>query len=179
VAAGPEASPGPAAVEFLSPGAPLDGLLEMVNAAFAWGEEGMWRPGAYRLSADGLRALADRGELVVARRDGALVGCMRLQRFDATAAELGLLTAARGAVGVGRALVAFAEAWARDRELGTMRLQLLVPRGTSHPFKVRLHDWYTRLGYRETERRDFAVVVPEAAPELATPCDLVYYEKAL
>ena len=46
--------------------------------------------------------------------------------------------------GSGRALLTFAE-----QHHGTpfMQLELLVPRGAPHPQKVRLHDWYSRLGY--------------------------------
>jgi hypothetical protein len=60
-----------------------------------------------------------------------------------------------------------------------MRLTLLVPRVGTHPFKARLHEWYTRLGYRVVGRRDFADYLPESAALLTTPCDLVEYEKPL
>jgi GNAT superfamily N-acetyltransferase len=168
-------------VELLAAGAPLGELPDMVNAAFAAGEDGLWQPGTYRIAADELRRLVDRGELVVARREGVLAGCMRLRPLDAATAELGLLTAARDAAGagVGRALMAFAEDRARAGGQTAMRLRLLVPREGTHPFKARLHAWYTRLGYRVVGRLDFAVELPELAALLTTPCDLVVYEKRL
>ena len=54
-----------------------------------------------------------------------------------------------------------------------MELELLIPRGAPHPKKVRLHGWYTRLGYRQIGRRDFD------EPGLLRPADLVVYRKNL
>jgi GNAT superfamily N-acetyltransferase len=124
--------------------------------------------------------LLERGELLLAHRDGALAGCVRVRALgDGESAELGLLTAARLGSGVGGELIASAERWARERGLRRMRLQLLVPRAGAHPFKRRLHDWYTRLGYRVAGRQDFADAEPEPAAHLLAPCDLVDYEKVL
>jgi GNAT superfamily N-acetyltransferase len=154
-------------------------LTAMINAAYADGEEGMWRPGTTRVFADEVRALLDAGELIVLRRDGALAGCVRVHRVGAETAELGLLSAARRDSGVGGELIALAETWARERGLARMRLTLLVPRAGTHPFKERLHAWYSKLGYRVIGRGDFADELPESAALLAAPCDLLVYEKAL
>ena len=54
-----------------------------------------------------------------------------------------------------------------------MELELLIPRGAPHPKKVRLHEWYTRLGYVQVGRRDFD------EPELSGPADLWVYRKNL
>jgi len=154
-------------------------LTDMINAAYAAGEDGMWVPGTPRVFEREVRALLDAGELLVLERDGAVAGCVRVHAVDASTAELGLLSAARRDGGAGSELVALAERWARDRGLARMRLSLLVPQVGTHPFKARLHAWYSRLGYRETGRCDFADVLPESARLLTAPCDLVFYEKAL
>jgi len=151
----------------------------MINAAYAAGEQGMWRPGTPRVFEAEVRGLLEAGELIVLRRGGELAGCVRVHALDAATAELGLLSAARRGSGVGGELVALAEAWARERGLERMRLTLLVPRANEHPFKARLHTWYSKLGYRPIERRDFADVLPESARLLTAPCDLVVYERAL
>jgi hypothetical protein len=67
---------------------------------------------------------------------------------------------------------------ARARD-GADALKLLVPRTGTHPFKARLHAWYSKLGYRVTARLDFADELPQSARLLTAPCDLVIYEKAL
>jgi hypothetical protein len=59
-----------------------------------------------------------------------------------------------------------------------MRLKLLVPRGGTHPFKDRLHSWYSRLGYRAIGAEDVAKALPDIE-KTAVPCDLVTYEKVL
>jgi GNAT superfamily N-acetyltransferase len=145
-------------------------VLALVNAAYAAGEAGLWQPGARRISAEELRELIARGELAVARRDGAVVGCVRT-----TPGRLGLLAAAPSELGtgVGRALIAFAEEFSRARGARAMQLELVVPREGSHPFKRRLQAWYARLGYRPAGRRPFEV------ESLAVPCDALVFEKPL
>ena len=54
-----------------------------------------------------------------------------------------------------------------------MQLELLVPRGAPHPSKVRLHEWYSRLGYRE-----IAGGTSTSRCSLG-PADLVTYRKSL
>jgi GNAT superfamily N-acetyltransferase len=157
----------------------VEELTAMINAAYAAGEQGMWRPDTPRVSDAEVRSLVDAGELLVLRRDGAPAGCVRVRALDAATGELGLLSAARPDSGVGGELVALAEGWARGRGLARMQLTLLVLRTGTHPFKERLHRWYRKLGYRPIARRDFADVLPDAALLLTAPCDLVTYEKEL
>ena len=85
----------------------------------------------------------------------------------------------RRGIGIGRDLVAFAEELSRQRGLGAMQLELLVPRGWTHPEKERLHAWYTRIGYAPVRSGTIDGSYPHLAPLLATPCDFVIYEKDL
>jgi N-acetylglutamate synthase-like GNAT family acetyltransferase len=90
------------------------------------------------------------GQIAVARAGERIVGAVRVQRLDTGEGELGMLVAdpAHRGTGVGRELIRFAERWSRERGLGTMQLEVLVPRQWSHPSKEFLKAWYTRLGYR-------------------------------
>ena len=159
----------------------LAALRDVVNEAYARGEAELWREGAARISGDQLRALVASGQLAAAREDGRVVGCVRVTSLDPRTAELGLLAVAgeRAGSGVGRALMAFAHDLARERGHSAMRLTLLVPQEGSHPFKVRLEEWYRRQGYRAVGRADFAATHPEPAAHLAVACDLVTFERAL
>lgn len=81
---------------------------------------------------------------------GRVIGWVHIGRRDvlenaACAEILGLVvdTTLRGA-GIGRALVAGAEAWARARGLGEVVVRSNIARLESHPF-------YERLGYRRTK----------------------------
>jgi GNAT superfamily N-acetyltransferase len=147
-------------------------LARIVNAAYDSGEVGIWHPGWQRVSADQMHELVAAGEIAVAWQGDRPVGCVRVQRLDEHAAMFGMLSvdpAAHG-TGLGRALIAFAE---RAYDVDEMELELLIPRGAPHPSKARLHDWYTRLGYRQIGRRDFD------EPDLVGPADLIVYRKNL
>jgi hypothetical protein len=60
-----------------------------------------------------------------------------------------------------------------------MQLELLVPRGWTHPTKEFLAAWYMRIGYRVTRTGAIDEAYPALAPLLATPCDFVIYHKRL
>jgi GNAT superfamily N-acetyltransferase len=156
-------------------------LTDLVNRAYAVAEEGLWVGGATRTTPAEVQAMIRAGEIVVARRDGRLVGAVRVQRLDHRDGEFGLLVAApeqRG-TGVGRDLVAFAERWARDRGLSRMQLELLVPRTWSHPVKEFLRGWYTRIGYRVVRTGSLGEAYQALVPQLATPCDFLIFHKDL
>jgi hypothetical protein len=60
-----------------------------------------------------------------------------------------------------------------------MRLELLAPREWSHPSKEFLAAWYARLGYAVAGKGAMEDSHPHLAPLLATPCDVMIYEKDL
>jgi predicted N-acetyltransferase YhbS len=144
----------------------------IINAAYHAGEAGIWLEGWKRTGLESVEALIARGEIAVARESGEVIGSVRVLRLDEQTAELGMLSVSPEAfgTGTGRALLTFAEQ-AYDTEF--MQLELLVPRGAPHPDKVRLHAWYSRLGYREISRRNFDEAL------LVEPADLVTYRKSL
>jgi predicted N-acetyltransferase YhbS len=158
-------------IEFANP-EDAAAVTRIVNAAYDAGEAGIWRQGWKRIGPESVEALIARGEIAVARTDGKVIGSVRVLRLDEQTAELGMLSVSPEAfgTGTGRALLRFAE-----QVYGTefMHLELLVPHGAAHPDKVRLHEWYSRLGYREISRRRFD------EPLLAGPADLVTYRKSL
>jgi GNAT superfamily N-acetyltransferase len=156
-------------------------IAELVNQVYAEAERGLWREGADRTDAPDIAAIIHAGELAVARLDGRLAGAVRIRRLDPGLAEFGMLVASpehRG-IGIGRALVAFAEDWARQQGLSRMQLEVLTPRTWTHPAKEFLRDWYTRIGYRQTRTGRLADAYPALQPQLATACDFAIYHKNL
>jgi GNAT superfamily N-acetyltransferase len=155
-------------------------LADLVNEVYAASEAGLWH-GGQRTSAAEMAELVHAGEIGAATVNGAIAGCIRVREFDDATAEFGILAAdpERRGAGIGTALVAFAERLARERGRRAMRLELLVPREWQHPSKAFLDAWYTRIGYRAIQRRSVHEAHPELAPELATPCDFVVFEKRL
>jgi len=156
-------------------------ITELVNGVYVIAEAGLWVDGARRTDAREIAELIRWEELAVARIGGRLVGVVRVHALDAGTAEFGMLAAdpARRGVGIGRALVAFAEGWAVERGFAGMQLELLVPTSWQHPSKQLLHDWYSRIGYRVVKTGALGELYPELEPLLATTCDLVVYRKAL
>ncbi len=146
-------------------------VLRIINAAYEHGEAGIWEPGWTRTQLADVERMIAGGEVAVMREGGRIVGSVRVLRLDPETAELGMLSvdpAAMGA-GAGRALLAFAE-----QHYGTtfMQLELLVPHAP-HVHKQRLHEWYSRLGYRLVSEREFD------EPLLAAPADMRTYRKSL
>ena len=152
-------------------------VVRITNAAYDRGEAGIWMPGWARTDSEWTGREVAAGEVFVAREQGRIVGSIRVVRLRDHTAEFGLLAVdpEYGGRGLGRALIDFAE---RLYDVDWMELELLVPKAPNAN-KQRLHDWYSRLGYREWRRRDFAVAYPEPGELLAGPADLVGYRKSL
>lgn len=177
-----------AAIEIdLEPAASADDIAvattvaDLINSVYVIAEAGLWVDGARRTDAREIAELIAQQELATARISGEVVGAVRVHALDAGTAEFGMLAADprhRG-IGIGRALVAFAERWASARGFRELQLELLVPTSWQHPSKQFLADWYARIGYREVRRGPLGDLYPELEPLLATPCELVVSQKSL
>ncbi len=85
----------------------VDGLTALVNEVYAVAEEGLWLDGVARTTSAELAGLIRASELAVARRAGAIVGCVRIQRLDDYRGQFGMLAAnlTQRGTGIGRALL--------------------------------------------------------------------------
>ncbi len=141
----------------------------------------MWLDGVVRTTSAELAGLIRASELAVARHEGAIVGCVRVQWLDDYRGEFGMLAASpvqRG-TGIGCALLRFAEELCVARGLPVIQLELLVPRDWAPSSKTFLEGWYTRNGYRLIRTDQPEDVFPHLAPHLATGCNYRMYHKAL
>jgi GNAT superfamily N-acetyltransferase len=156
-------------------------LVALINRAYSRGEAGLWRGGVDRTGEAEIAEAIRAGQMLVARAGGRIAGCLRTRALDATTADVGLIGVDPGAwgAGTGRAMVGAAEDLARSRGLGTMRLELLVPRTGAHPEKERLREWYVRRGYAVVDRVPMEDYLPHVAPLLSEPGDIVVFEKRL
>ena len=123
----------------------LERITDLTNEVYEVAEEGLWLDGATRTTVDEVAELTRAGRIAVARLQGRIVGCVRVQRLDDDTGDFAMLSADPGHRGLGsrRELVRFAERKCQADGLGTMQLELLVPRGWTHPTKEFLEAWYT------------------------------------
>lgn len=156
-------------------------VTELINQVYEVAEAGLWVKGARRTSRQEVAELITLGEIATARTGDRVIGAVRIRRLDDETAEFGMLAAdpTQRGLGVGRALVAFAEDWAVKRGFPEMQLELLVPIEWEHPSKEFLRAWYTRIGYRVAHTGLLRDLYPELAPLLAAECDLIIFRKAL
>ena len=156
-------------------------VTDLVGDVYRVAEDGMWIDGAVRTTVADVTRMIRARELAVARLDGRIAGAVQIQRLDATTGGFGMLAAhpAHRGLGIGRGLMAFAERTSRDAGLGSMQLELLVPRDWTHPVKVFLAAWYARSGYALVRTGTIEQAYPHLAPLLATPCDLQIHRKEL
>jgi hypothetical protein len=114
-------------------------------------------------------------ELVLVRRGGALVGCLRLDFIHAPTAFFGMFAVRPSAQGrgLGSQMLAEAERIAHD-EYGAQRLAMYVLSG-----RPELVTWYERRGYRSTgQSHPFTELVHGGTP-LVGELEFRIYEKSL
>ena len=155
-------------------------ITDLINRVYATAEAGLWVDGAARTTTTEIGEMIAADQIALARVDGQIVGSIRIQQLDDGVGEFGMLVAdpAHRGKRVGSELIRFAEELSRWRGLTVMQLELLVPRGWSHPTKEYLHAWYTRIGYRPVRtgrRRD----VPAPRAVAGNPVRFRRYHKPL
>jgi GNAT superfamily N-acetyltransferase len=158
-----------------------EAITALINEVYLTSGKGLWRDNVQRTSVAEITGLIVSGQIIVARLGGRIVGSVRVQILDDETGEFGLLAAAPAhqGLGIGSALVRFAEQRSRDAGRATMQLELLVPREWAHPAKTRLAEWYRRLGYRVVRKDTMSEAFPELVPLLATDCESQVFHKDL
>lgn len=164
-------------------GADLDRLLPLIHSAYrgdtarlGWTHEADLLDGQ-RTDIRALQTiLSDPLEaVIVAERGGLLIGCVRITDLGGGLSSLGMLAVdpVRQGGGLGRRLIAEAEAYAVSKAQARMEMTVIAQRSE-------LIAWYERRGYRATgETRPF----PAADPRFGLPkrgdLAFVVLEKAL
>lgn len=132
--------------------------------------------GGRRTGADEVAPLVDAGALLVVEREGAPIASVLVRSETPERAYLGMLTVrpTAQASGLGSALLAAAEAHARD-VLGARTLRMTVI-----SVRAELLGWYARRGYALTgERAPFPYGDPRFGEPKRDDLEFVVLEKAL
>lgn len=156
-------------------------LADLINRVYAAAEKGQWLPGATRTSTEEITELAQAGQIVVARVDGAVVGAIRVRHLDSRTGETGMLAVdpEYRNLGIARELRRFVADLLRSQGIATLQIELLVPRDWDQASKKVMAGWNSRAGYKVVRKGAFEEQYPDLAPQLATPCDFIIYHKEL
>lgn len=156
-------------------------LCQLVNRVYQVAEAGIWKGNVERTDIQSMVKMLESKALLIAQIGIKLVGCVNVNLFNEDLAGFGMLVTDpeyRG-LGIGKKLIAAAEAWAVDKGRKMMRLEILTPRNHTDAGKEFLKNWYTKMGYVLHSIEDFGLLYLEKASDLAVKCDYVIYHKLL
>ena len=136
-------------------------LALLINHVYRETDAGILNEETNRTSSPEIKEMLEKSELLLAELDGKIVGSARVSKADFETAKLSMLMChpEYRNQGIGTALIAKAEDWAREQHCVNIFLELLIPREWIHPHKEFLAEWYTQLGYQ---------------PYNTIPCEEVY-----
>jgi GNAT superfamily N-acetyltransferase len=156
-------------------------LYEFLIIAYAVTEIEVWGPNYVRIEFEDYDQLIEKGEVLIAYFENVVVGGIHFSQRGESTYSFSLLCADfnKSGLGIGRALIEEVEKIAKDNGAVQIEIEILRPKGIEVPFKVRLKDWYQKLGYHYTWSENFALVRPEKAKKLVTPSDFDHYLKKL
>ena len=162
----------------------LNRMYAVLIHAYAETEVEIWGQNHIRIAKDDFTELIERKEIFGAFIENQLVGSVRLFKKDQQTFSFGLLSADLNmqGKGIGNALVEHIEAVAKKEGATYMTLEILRAIALETPFKKRLKEWYTKLGYTYTLSGSFKELKPthaDRADKLVQPCVFDCYQKVL
>lgn len=159
----------------------MEQITNVVNDVYRESEKSLWKNEVVRTTVTEITELTENGEIAVAQLGEEIIGSVRIRRMDEHTGEFGMLAVNKRyqGKGIGRQLIDFAERECEKEQLQKMQLELLVPQNGTHPDKVILEKWYTRLGYQPVRTEAIETSFPELSERLATPCQFIIFQKEL
>lgn len=144
----------------------------------------VWGENYSRISKEEYQEFIDANEVLYAKIDGEVVGCIQSSKISEGAFTFGLLAAdfSKKRLGIGRKLISTVEKNAVDNGAKVMHLEILKPEFIEVKSKVELHNWYVRLGYVYTETHSFVGLKPDKAEKaklFVNPSVFDCYQKVL
>lgn len=159
-------------------------LYDLMIHAYAVTELNIWGENYIRCPLDEYQELLDKGEIIIAKLDGKIVGSIHTYPLSPDRYAFGMLNADfdLGGQGIGSGLIRAAEDEARKNGASIMQLEILRTKEGILPEKEMLRKWYTKLGYEFQSTEEFLGVKPdkqEKAKKLIAPSCFDVYIKRL
>ena len=158
----------------------VERIVAIINEAYRWSEAEQWTDEKTRTEHAEVSLLLTNQKMLLAYTDNTLAGVVKIEEIAPGIGGLGMLATDPDGLkkGVGRALVAEAEAWGRSMGFAEMEIEI-VRAESPNAHKILLHEWYTRLGYIEQETYPIAERIPEIAALQRLTCVSTVYRKPL
>ncbi|MCH2223387.1 MAG: GNAT family N-acetyltransferase [Crocinitomicaceae bacterium] len=156
-------------------------LYEIMRDAYASTEEEIWGKNYIRMSKSEYFQLLDEDQVLIAKWNNEIAGCIYYYQKDEKSFGFGLLGTHMDFTkrGIGKSLIQAVEDLAKKAGAQFMKIEILRVRGVDVPGKIILKKWYETLGYSYTHSEDFAKIKPEKASLLLKPSDFDCYKKVL
>jgi len=157
-------------------------LHEIMRIAYEVTEIEIWGPNYVRLFIEDFTKLIKNGNIFVAYLDEKIVGSVHIYAKDKNTYSFGLLSVdfSAGGKGIGTALINRVEEEAKKNGATQIKMEILRVKNLDVPHKVRLAQYYTRLGYSYTHSEDCACIIPDWKYKLLVqPSDFDFYVKKL
>ncbi len=158
----------------------VERIVAIINEAYRWSEAEQWTEEKTRTEHAEVSLLLTNQKMLLAYADNTLAGVVKIEEIAPGIGGFGMLATDPDGLkkGVGRALVAEAEAWGRAMRFAEMEIEI-VRAESPNAHKILLHEWYTRLGYIEQETYPIAERIPEIAALQRLTCVSTVYRKPL
>lgn len=156
-------------------------LYQIALIAYRDTEEEIWGKNYVRIYPEEYRKLYNANQLFIAFDNREIVGAIyHCERSEDTYC-FGLLVVdfAVNGKGIGRKLVERVEEEASRLGYRKIQIEILRPNDIPVPMKVRIADWYQRMGYVWVRTADFADYDAEKAKRMVNPSEFDVYEKEL
>lgn len=157
-------------------------LHDIIRIAYEKTEEEIWGKNYVRIFLDDFKVLVDKGEILVAFLDGEIVGGVHAYKRNEGVYAFSLLGVDfdYGGKGIGTQLIKSVEALAIKNGANKVNIEILRVKSTQVSHKVRLANYYKRLGYEYTHSEDCACLIPEwKYKKLHEPSNFDFYTKKL
>jgi GNAT superfamily N-acetyltransferase len=145
-------------------------------------EEEIWGKNYDRLFIEDFTKLIEEGDIYIAYWDDKIVGLVHLYAKDKETYKFGLLSTDfdYGGQGIGSALIKRAEEETIKNKAKQVKIEILRVKDREIPHKLRLANYYKRLGYQFTHTEDCSCIIPDWKYKLLiAPSSFDFYCKVL